>query len=137
MCAATRHTHLEFVTSELTGCFLLALCKAVARKDLPSTFVTHCFKAFRAKHIKHFILNLIIHWKFMKNSPGREDSDRLTGIIKRCIINKVAVKVFLNHDELTTLLAEMEQTFIYSNIKSYAYLIEEENDEIITLFCLF
>ena len=64
----------------------------------------------------------------MKNSPGREDSDRLTGIIKRCIIN---------HDELTTLLAEMEQTFIYSNIKSYAYLIEEENDEIITLFCLF
>ena len=54
-CAATRHTHLELVPTESSESLLLALRRFVARKGLPSTFISDNFKAFKAKEIKRFV----------------------------------------------------------------------------------
>ena len=60
-CAATRNTHLELVPTESSDSLLLAVRRFVARKDLPSTFISNNFKTFKAKEIKQFALKLKIH----------------------------------------------------------------------------
>ena len=47
-CAAARNTHLELVPTELSESLLLALRRFVARKGLPSTFLSDNFKTFKA-----------------------------------------------------------------------------------------
>ena len=59
--------------------------------------------------------------------------ERITGVIKRCI-EKVVGKALLNHDELATLLAEIEQTL---NSRPMTYLSDEHDDEAITRLIYF
>ena len=129
-CAATRNSHLELVPTESTESLLLALRRFVARKGLPSTFISDNFKTFKAKEIKRFILKLKVNWKFiLEKSPWWGGFyERLIGIIKRCL-KKVAGKAFLNYDELTTLLIEIEQTL---NTRPLTYLSDNNDDEAVT-----
>ena len=110
-CAATRNTHLELVPSESSDMLLLAIRRFIARKGLPRAFISDNFKTFKSKEIKHLILSLNIKWKFiLEKSPWWGGFyERIIGIIKR-YIKKVAGKALLNHDELITLLTEIEQT---------------------------
>ena len=66
----------------------------------------------------HFRKITLVGWFLWKN----------IGIIKSCI-KKVVGKALLNYDELTTLLAEIEQTL---NSRPMTYLSDEHNDESIT-----
>ena len=59
-CAATSNTHLEFVPTESSENSLLALKGSVARKGLPSTFISDNFKTFKAKETNRFALKLKI-----------------------------------------------------------------------------
>ena len=129
-CAATRNTHLELVPTESSESLLLALRRFIARKGVPSTFISDNFKTFKSKEIKRFILKLKINWKFiLEKSPWWGGFyERLIGIIKRCL-KKVAGKAFLNYDELTTLLVEIEQTL---NTRPLTYLSDNNDDEAIT-----
>ena len=125
-CAATRrNTHLELVPSESSDLLLLAI-----RKGSPRAFISDNFKTFKSKEIKHLILTLNIKWKFVfKKSPWWGGFyERIIGIKKRCI-KKVVGKALLNYDELTTLLAEIEQTL---NSRPMTYLSDEHNHEAIT-----
>ena len=128
-CAATRNTHLELVPTESSESLLLALRRFVAREGLPSTFISDNFKTFKAKEIKRFALKSKINWKFiLEKSPWWGGFyERLIGIIKRCL-KKVAGKAFLNYDELTTLLIEIEQTL---NTRPLTYLSDNNEDEAI------
>ena len=54
--------------------------------------------------------------------------ERIIGIIK-CCIRKIVGKALLSYDELTILLAEIEQTL---NSRPMMYLSNEHNDEAIT-----
>ena len=85
---------------------------------------------FKAKEIKRFALKSKINWKFiLEKSPWWGGFyERLIGIIKRCL-KKVAGKAFLNYDELTTLLIEIEQTL---NTRPLTYLSDNNEDEAIT-----
>ena len=129
-CAATRNTHRELVPTESSESLLLALRRFVARKALPSTFISDNFKTFKAKEIKRFALKSRINWKFiLEKSPWWGGFyERLIEIIKRCL-KKVAGKTFLNYDELTTSLIEIEQTL---NTRPLTYLSDNNEDEAIT-----
>ena len=118
------------VPSESSDILLLAIRRFIARKGLPRAFISDNFKTFKSKEIKHLILSLNIKWKFiLEKSPWWGGFyERIIGIIKRCI-KKVAGKALLNYDELTTLLAEIEQTL---NSRPMTYLSDEHNDEAIT-----
>ena len=118
------------VPTESSESLLLALRRFVVRKGLPSTFVCDNFKAFKAKEIKQYVVKSKINWKFiLEKSPwwgGFYES--LIGNIKRCL-KKVAGKAFLNYDELTTLLIEIEQTL---NTRPLIYLSDNNENEAIT-----
>ena len=131
-CASTRilPIHLELVPTHSSESLLLVLRRFVAQKRLPSTFISDNFKTFKAKEIIRFALKSKIIWKFiLEKSPWWGGFyERLVGIIKRCL-KKVAGKAFLNYDELTTLLMEIEQTL---NTRPLTYLSDNNEDEAIT-----
>ena len=87
-------------------------------------------KHLETKEIKRFALKSKITWKFIleKSLWWGGFYERLIGIIKRCL-KKVAGKAFLNYDELTTLLIEIEQTL---NTRPLTYLSDNNQDEAIT-----
>ena len=122
--------HLELVPTHSSESLLLVLRGFVAQKRLPSTFISDNFKTFKAKEIIRFALKSKIIWKFiLEKSPWWGGFyERLVGIIKRCL-KKVAGKAFLNYDELTTLLMEIEQTL---NTRPLTYLSDNNEDEAIT-----
>ena len=70
---------------------------------------------------------------FRKVTPVGWFYERITGVIKRCI-EKVVGKALLNHDELATLLAEIEQAL---NSRPMTYLSDEHDDEAITRLIYF
>ena len=90
---------------------LLALRRFVARKVIPSTFISDNFKTFEAKQIKRFVLKFKMNWKFILERSPRWGGfyGRLIGIIKRCL-KKVSGKAFSSYGESITLLIEIEQT---------------------------
>ena len=118
------------VPTQSSESLLLALRRFVARKSLPSTFISDNFKIFKAKELKRFALKLKINWKFIlvKFPWWIGLYERLTGITKLCL-KKVAGKAFLNYDELTTLLIEIEQTL---NTRPLTYLSDNNEDEAVT-----
>ena len=122
--------HLELVPTHSSESLLLVLRGFVAQKRLSSTFISDNFKTFKAKEIIRFALKSKIIWKFiLEKSPWWGGFyERLVGIIKRCL-KKVAGKAFLNYDELTTLLMEIEQTL---NTRPLTYLSDNNEDEAIT-----
>ena len=87
------------------------------------------------KEIKQFVLNLKINWKFIleKYPWWGGFYERLIGIIKRCL-EKVAGKVLLNYNELTTFLIEIEQTL---NTRPLAYLSDNNNSKRLHLFIFY
>ena len=97
------------VPSESSDMLLLAICRFNSRKGLPRAFISDNFKTFKSKDIKHLMLSLNIKWKLiLEKSPWWGGFyERIIGIIKR--IKKIIGKALLNYDELTTLLAEIEQ----------------------------
>ena len=107
------------VPTESSESLLLALRRFVVRKGLPSTFVCDNFKAFKAKEIKQYVVKSKINWKFILEKSVHR---------KRCL-KKVAGKAFLNYDELTTLLIEIEQTL---NTRPLIYLSDNNENEAIT-----
>ena len=69
-CAATRNTHPKLVPTEPSDSLSLALRRFLARKGLPSTFISDDFKTFKAKEITRFVLKSKINWKFiLEKSP--------------------------------------------------------------------
>ena len=110
---------------------LLALRRFVARKVIPSTFISDNFKTFEAKQIKRFVLKFKMNWKFILERSPRWGGfyGRLIGIIKRCLKN-VSGKAFSSYGESITLLIEIEQTL---NTRTLTYLSDNNEDEAITM----
>ena len=126
-CEISKNT-VSYRTPLVTASFI-SVKKICSTKKLPSTFISDNFKTFEAKEIKRFALKLKINWKLILEKLPLLGGfyERLIGIIKRCL-KKVAGKPFLNYDELTSLLIEIEQTL---NTRPLTHLSDNNEDEAI------
>ena len=119
-CAVTRAIHLELVTDLSTSTFLRAFRRFVARRSLPrkmisdngSTYLSAADEIkniFDSPHVKNYLANRRVDWQFIpKRAPWFGGFwERLIGLTKTSL-KKVLGRAFVTHDELVTVLTEIE-----------------------------
>ena len=119
-CAATRAVHLELVDSLNVETFIRAFRRFCARRGLPALLITDNAKTFksastevkkllRSPRLSEYFVLRGVKWRFIPElSPFQGGFwERLARSTKRCL-NKVIGRAFLSHDELATILIEIE-----------------------------
>ena len=119
-CAATRAVHLELVDSLNVETFIRAFRRFCARRGLPALLITDNAKTFksastevkkllRSPRLSEYFVLRGVKWRFIPElSPFQGGFwERLVRSTKRCL-NKVIGRAFLSHDELATILIEIE-----------------------------
>ena len=130
----TRAVHLELVADMSVNSFLRSFRRFTARRGIPTLVYADNAKTFKAsanlmKQLKvnseflGFLQSERIEWKFnLKRTPWWEGFyERMVGTVKRCL-KKIIGKAKLNHDELNTVLIEVESVL---NSRPITYLYEE------------
>ena len=139
-CASTRSVHLELVDKLDVTSFLRAVRRFTSRRGLPRTFLSDNAKTFMSasKEVKKIILSAEVQsyladrrisWRFIMQKAAWNGGIwvRLVRSVKRCL-RKVIGRAALNHEELATLLVEVESiinarpiTYVYDDIEGVSY----------------
>ena len=133
-CCSTRAVHLELTELLSAESFLLAFRRFVGRRGLPSTIWSDNAKTFKtaAKEIQKLIRSpeVIKHlassritWKFIvERAPWRGGFwERMVRSVKRSL-KKCIGRASLTHDELSTLLVEVESVV---NSRPLTYVFDD------------
>ena len=140
-CSVTRAVHLELVADMSVNTFLRSFRRFTARRGMPTLVYSDNAKTFKAsanlmKQLKvnseflGFLQNERIEWKFnLERTPWWGGFyERMVGTVKRCL-KKIIGKAKLDHDELNTILIEIEGVL---NSRPITYLYEELEAEPLT-----
>ena len=142
MCASTRAIHLELTDMLSADSFLLAFRRFVARQGLPSTMWSDNAKTFKvaSKEIQKIVCSLEVAnylttnrvtWKFIVERAPRWGGfwEHMVHSVKRCL-RKCIGRSSLNHDELNTLLIEVESvlnsrplTYVFDDSEGVSYML--------------
>ena len=119
-CAVTRAIHLELVRDLSTECFMRAFRRFAARRSLPkkmisdngSTYLSaaeEIKKLYESPTVRNFLANRRVEWEFIpKRAPWYGGFwERLIGLTKTSL-KKVLGRTFVSHDEIVTILSEIE-----------------------------
>ena len=140
-CYVTRAVHLDAVPDQSTPTFIRCLKRFVARKGLPSQFISDNGKTFKAAAkyldsvfkdgtLQGHLDGVGITWKFnVERAPWWGGAfERLVRSTKRCL-KKLIGRSHISLDELITALAEIEAVL---NSRPLSYVSSEDLDEPIT-----
>ncbi|XP_065065262.1 uncharacterized protein LOC135691349 isoform X2 [Rhopilema esculentum] len=140
-CCVTRALHLELVQDLSASVFLNCLRRFCAKRGTPEVINSDNAKTFKAtakflkklsnnQEIKTFLEIKRIKWKFnLEVSPWQGGHfERMVRSVKRCL-RKVLGNAKVSHDELCTLLAEVECVL---NNRPLTYLYDELGGEVLT-----
>ena len=119
-CASTRAIHLELTLKLDVNSFLLAFQRFVARRGLPATLISDNATTFksaakevkcivRSQEVNQYLANNRTTWKFIvERAPWWGGFwKRMIRTVKSCLTKSIG-KSTLTHDELNTLLVEVE-----------------------------
>ena len=140
-CYVTRAVHLDVVPDQSTLTFIRCLKRFVARRGLPSQFISDNGKTFKAAAkyldtvfkdatLQRHLNGVGVTWKFnVERAPWWGGAfERLVRSTKRCL-KKLIGRSHISLDELTTALAEIEAVL---NSCPLSYVSSEDLDEPIT-----
>ena len=140
-CSSTRAVHLDLVEDMCASTFLRCFRKFVARKGTPALVVSDNAKTFKASakylrklysdpQLRNYLDTNRIRWRFnLDRSPWWGGFfERLVGSVKRPL-RKVLGNARLTHDELLTVLLEIESTL---NSRPLTYEYDEIGGEMLT-----
>ena len=140
-CNSTRAVHLDLVEDMSASTFLRCFRKFVARKGTPALVVSDNAKTFKASakylrklysdpQVRNYLDTNRIRWRFnLDRSPWWGGFfERLVGSVKRPL-RKVLGNARLTHDELLTVLLEIESTL---NSRPLTYEYDEIGGEMLT-----
>ncbi|XP_041794473.1 uncharacterized protein LOC121607628 [Chelmon rostratus] len=122
-CAVTRAVHLEIVT-DLSACaFLLAFRRFISRRGICNAIYSDNAKTFKraeqdlkclwtlmkGKEMQELFTEKRISWRYIVERAALWGSmwERLVGSVKTCL-RKVLGRSYLDHEELQTLICEVE-----------------------------
>ena len=140
-CCVVRAAHLELVPDLTAEAFIRCLRRFTARCGIPCKIVSDNSKTFRSaskmvtsllgmpETQQHF-KNLHLQWMFiLEKAPWWGGFyERMVQLVKRCLL-KVVGQARLSHDELFTILVEVEATL---NSRPISYVSSEDVDEPLT-----
>ena len=141
-CASTRAIHLELVPNLNTGSFLLAFCRFVGRRGLPTILLSDNAKTFKSsskeirnivgsREISSYLTSCRVTWKFIvERAPWWGGFwERMVQLVKRSL-RKAIGRTTLTFDQLNTVLIEVESivnsrplTYIYDDVEGVSYPI--------------
>ena len=141
-CASTRVIHLELTLALTVDSFLLAFRRFVARRGLPSTIWSDNAKTFKAAskeiqrivrspEVAKYLSTNRVTWKFIvERAPWWGGFwERMVCSVKRCL-RKTIGRSSLSHDELNTLLIEVESilnsrplTYVFDDSEGISYTL--------------
>ena len=133
-CAVVRAVHLELVSDQTTSKFLNCFRRFCARRGTPKLVISDNAKTFKAadkilhcNEVKSFLTKKRIVWRYnLERSPWWGGHfERLIGTVKRCL-RKVLGNARLSHDELSTVLTEVEGTLNSRPLTYYGDDVEEQ-----------
>lgn len=138
-CVVTRAIHLDLTEDLGTGAFLRCLKKFIARRGVPHLMISDNVKTFKSapkelktlyEHldVQAFLTEKRITWRFniLEKAPWWGGFyERMVKGMKRCL-QKTLGNARLSHDELLTLVTEVESTL---NVKPLTYVYEEGDPE--------
>ena len=140
-CYVTRAVHLDVVPDQSTLTFIRCLKRFVARRGLPSQFISDNGKTFKAaakyldtvfkdSTLQRHLNGVGVTWKFnVERAPWWGGAfERMVRSTKRCL-KKLIGRSHISLDELTTALAEIEAVL---NSRPLSYVSSEDLDEPIT-----
>ena len=140
-CYVTRAVHLDVVPDQSTLTFIRCLKRFVARRGLPSQFISDNGKTFKAAAkyldavfkdgaLQTHLQGLGVDWKFnVERAPWWGGAyERMVRSTKRCL-KKLIGRSHISLDELTTALAEIEAVL---NSRLLSYISSEDLDEPVT-----
>ena len=140
-CYVTRAVHLDVVPDQSTLTFIRCLKRFVARRGLPSQFISDNGKTFKAAAkyldavfkdgtLQTHLNGIGVTWKFnVERAPWWGGAfERMVRSTKRCL-KKLIGRSHISLDELTTALAEIEAVL---NSRPLSYVSSEDLDEPVT-----
>lgn len=140
-CCVTRAVHLDLVQGMQAPVFRRCLRRFTARRGLPDLMVSDNAKTFKATEralkelfdhpeIQAELEKKRIEWRFnLERAPWWGGFfERMVGCMKRCI-RKTLGSAKLTHDELLTVLTEVEATL---NSRPLTYSYQEAGEEVLT-----
>ena len=140
-CCAFRAVHLDLVPDMTGVAFLRCLKRFVSRRGIPQRFLSDNAKTFKfaakslramlkQSDVQQYLADRKIQWTFnVEKAPWWGGVfERMIKATKRCL-RKVVGRAKLYHDELSTVLVEIEAVV---NSRPLTYLSPEDLDEPIT-----
>lgn len=140
-CCVTRAVHLELVENLEAPTFMRCLRKFSARRGMPTLIVSDNAKTFQAANrtlnslfehpeVRTYLNNYKIVWRFnLAKAPWWGGFfERMVGNVKQSL-RKVLGNARLTHDELVTVLTEVESTL---NCRPLTYEYDEVGEEVLT-----
>ena len=141
ICAVIRAVHLELVPDMSTSAFFRCLKRFVARRGIPSRFISDNAQTFKCaakmlqamlkqSEVQQYLTNNKILWTFnVEKAPWWGGIfELMVKSTKRCL-RKVVGRVKLYYDELQTVLVEIESVI---NSRPLTYISADDLDEPIT-----
>ena len=135
-CAATRMVHLEIAPDLTTAAYVRCQRRFIARRFRPKMIVSDNGKTFKGQALKKYNAKKGIKWRFnLARAPWWGGMfERLVRSTKRCLVKEIGLRK-LTHDELSTVLAEIENVI---NNRPLVYVGEEDFNRPLTpshLYC--
>ena len=140
-CCVTRAVHLELVEDLEAPTFMRCLRRFSARRGMPALIVSDNAKTFQSANrtlnrlfehpeVRTYLNNYKIAWRFnLAKAPWWGGFfERMVGNTKDCL-RKVLGNARLTHDELVTVLTEVESTL---NCRPLTYEYDEVGEEVLT-----
>ena len=139
-CCATRAVHLDLVTDMTATTFIRCFRRFAARRGMPSKMISDNSKTFKSAKIinqiletpeaKKYFTQLHLKWQFnLEKAPWWGGIfERMIKSAKQCL-NKTVGKNCLTHDELLTLVVEVEAVL---NSRPLTYVSSEDIEEPLT-----
>ena len=128
-CTRIRAVHLELVSDNSTDSFLQAFRRFISRRSKPSLIVAASKvlkKLYDDPKVKNSTLNNRIGWHFVTLRSPWEGGfyERMIALVK-VSLKKCLGKAFVTHEEMSTLIAEVEAVI---NDRPLAYIGEDIRD---------
>ena len=140
-CCSTRAVHLELVLNMTAEAFICSFRRFTSRRGIPSQMISDNGKTFvsankmissilREPQVKDWFTDIRVKWRFnLERAPWWGGFfERMVQSTKNCL-KKVVGKARLSHDELTTVLAEVEATI---NSRPLMYVSLDDIEEPLT-----